>query len=478
MAENTFAQCSELTTAIVDPGVTFLPRHTFEDCLKLVTVSLPDSLTAIGESVFENCRTLARIDLPDRLAQLGPSAFNSSGLESVVIPDSLALIQGSTFRNCDSLVRVVVPGSVDTIAGYAFYDCDALTTVTLAEGVSTIGERTFQSCGRLGTIVLPASLSTIRDSAFRSCASLRWVYCAGAPSGDATSFRSSGPVVYHFPEYSTIFDTRAPWSTMATRSMDPVGQFEFALAPPAGVAVTGHPDPGGGLVTIPEMFHGLPVTAIADGAFANLSGLSGVAIPESVTSIGGSAFENCTDITAIALPRGLVSIGEFAFNGCSSLESIVLPDTVEAIGSGAFAACVALESAVFTGNAPGALPGDTFLGAGETLIASYIDGAAGFSPSPWAGVETRALEYTKPPHLLGMGSTIGVEGRVIAMPPAFGVTVGIEYSDSLSPDSWIDLGDFTPNPTFPAAPSIYIDFDPVRLGRPGGCYRAFLRDAG
>ena len=78
------------------------------------------------------------------------------------------------------------------------------------------------------------------------------------------------------------------------------------------------------------------VTAIAESAFANNSGLTSVTIPNSVTSIGNYAFRNCTGLTSVTIGNSVTSIGNYAFYDCSGLTSIDIPDSVTEIGSDAF----------------------------------------------------------------------------------------------------------------------------------------------
>lgn len=64
---------------------------------------------------------------------------------------------------------------------------------------------------------------------------------------------------------------------------------------------------------IPNVLDGYPVVAIADSAFAGLSNIKEVIIPDTVTSIGMHAFANCKSLEKFNAPRDLVSIGTDAF---------------------------------------------------------------------------------------------------------------------------------------------------------------------
>jgi hypothetical protein len=93
-------------------------------------------------------------------------------------------------------------------------------------------------------------------------------------------------------------------------------------------------------VTIPDT-----VTSIQDYAFA-VSGLTGVAIPDSVTSIGAGAFDNCTNATSVTIPDSVTSIGIFAFSG-SGVTNVVIPESVTSIADYTFYFCENLTGVTF-----------------------------------------------------------------------------------------------------------------------------------
>ena len=100
---------------------------------------------------------------------------------------------------------------------------------------------------------------------------------------------------------------------------------------------------------IPKRYKGLPVTAIADGAFEGYTAATSAMIPESIEKIGARAFRNCTEIHILMLEEGLIEIGERAFENLNSLSSLELPYSLERIGDRAFAH-TALNSVVIGAN--------------------------------------------------------------------------------------------------------------------------------
>ena len=64
--------------------------------------------------------------------------------------------------------------------------------------------------------------------------------------------------------------------------------------------------------TVPATIKGIPVVAIAEGAFKGNTELTSVKVSEGIRDIGASAFENCTSLATITLPSTITHIGEKA----------------------------------------------------------------------------------------------------------------------------------------------------------------------
>ena len=109
---------------------------------------------------------------------------------------------------------------------------------------------------------------------------------------------------------------------------------------------------------IPSEYNGIPVTAIAQAAFAACANLTSVTIPDSVTTIGSSAFSSCASLASITIPGSVTTIEIWAFSECTALESIVIPDSVTFVDSWIFLNCTSLK--------------DVTLGTGLTAIAELM----------------------------------------------------------------------------------------------------------
>ena len=114
-----------------------------------------------------------------------------------------------------------------------------------------------------------------------------------------------------------------------------------------------------------------PVTKIPGSAFAKMSFISSITIPDSVVEIEGYAFSYCsassinipdgvrtigqyafeqTDITSVVIPDGVTKIDTYVFRACTCLESVTIPSSVESIEWEAFKGCEKLDNLVIPGN--------------------------------------------------------------------------------------------------------------------------------
>lgn len=100
----------------------------------------------------------------------------------------------------------------------------------------------------------------------------------------------------------------------------------------------------GGVVSIPNMFTGMPVARIGTNALSGCPNLTSVTMPKSVTSIGDLAFDECLRLASVTIPDSVVDIGKRAFSCCPSLTSLTIPDGVTNIGKRAFSCCTSLAS--------------------------------------------------------------------------------------------------------------------------------------
>lgn len=98
------------------------------------------------------------------------------------------------------------------------------------------------------------------------------------------------------------------------------GGFNYSVS--GGEAtVTGYVRKPTGALVIPDTLGGYPVTVIGEGAFQNCTGITKVTIPKGVMEIEEYAFAN-TGLTSIAIPDSMECIEGKAFDKCNALKRV------------------------------------------------------------------------------------------------------------------------------------------------------------
>ena len=234
IGNNTFYNCSGLTSVSIPNSVTSIESNAFYNCSSLTSITIPNSVTSIGSYAFYCCSSLTSITIPNSITSIGNSAFSScssltsvyytgtldewceiyfggasanplyysdSGklyinnkllteakitsatninssafagyrnLTSITIPDTVTSIGSYAFSGCSSLTSVTIPDGVTSIGSYAF-ECSGLTSITIPDTVTSIGNYTFYNCRSLTSITIPNSVTNIGEYAFSGCSGL------------------------------------------------------------------------------------------------------------------------------------------------------------------------------------------------------------------------------------------------------------------------------------------------------------------
>ncbi len=142
------------------------------------------------------------------------------------------------------------------------------------------------------------------------------------------------------------------------------GQLDWVLDEDGTLTISGegemdkayHPSPCDGPVwnyeRVKALVIGEGITSISDSAFADLSAMTTVTLPNSLTKIGESAFINCSALTSVSIPQSVESIGYESFCRCSSLTEISIPENVSKIDSKVFTGCSELTKISVDENNP------------------------------------------------------------------------------------------------------------------------------
>lgn len=101
-------------------------------------------------------------------------------------------------------------------------------------------------------------------------------------------------------------------------------------------------------VSIPSEYNGIPVTTIAEAAFAKNGRVAILYIHSSIKEIEAGAFSGCTSLISITLPDSVERIGDGAFDGCEKLIEVINHSKLR-ISAGSKAYGGVAEKAIFVG---------------------------------------------------------------------------------------------------------------------------------
>ena len=210
----------EITSVVIESGVTSIGDCAFYVCSGLESVSLPSTLTSIGDCAFQCCFNLTDIEIPEGVTTIGDCAFmQCSSLESIVIPEGVTYLGSEAFGFCFNLVYVSLPSTLEHIESSTFNLCYSIENIEIPEGVTSIGWGAFareymtgeisDDPTSLTSISLPSTLTSISKYAFYSCGNLTDIYYAGTEEqwNEISIEEYNDPLLNATIHYSSVSDS-------------------------------------------------------------------------------------------------------------------------------------------------------------------------------------------------------------------------------------------------------------------------------
>jgi len=387
---------ANLTTVVVEEGVTELPEGFFDGCDNVENLTLPESLETLGydelpkkirESldygadgfiVYQGWVLGYRDDgasaltLPQGVKGIGTRAFAEFwDLETVVIPDTVKRIGRSAFFECTFLDEVEIPDSVETIGTGAFENCSYMQSLSVGTGVRKVADRAFARCASLQAVAFADGLESVRECAFSN----DWRMLSVSLPHSVTNIGDGA-----FTACRRVKGVAVPANVMTLADMFPAAYTNIESV----VVATGETD------IMDDMFNGCAAlvdftwsgseTNVGERAFLGCESLASVAMPDSVLRIGAEAFKGCSSLHDLTLSRSLEALPDFVFEECGALDSFIVPASVMALGE-----CVVDGSAVsaiyYLGNAPEYDP-NAYTDAAAGLVTYVVRGTRGWDGTP------------------------------------------------------------------------------------------------
>ncbi len=390
-----YHHASQITTVVVEEGVTTIGQAAFYQCSNLAELTLPSTLTSIGQHAFSYC-AISQLELPDGLLSLG--SFKSNPITELVIPDSVTSICDNAFQECMELTRVVLPAGLETCGQMVFSGCSQLSQVVMPqvpnlryfnggvfsgcaltdidwythsqigyemfssndfveleipECVTSVDGFAFSECKTLTKVTVPASVTSLGDVAFAGCTALKEVYFLGdAPMLGVEPFQRLSGITCYYPADNET------WTEEARNTYDGIVTW-VAYDPDSGEVDPDQPtEPS---EPQPDYIHSGVYNSNIHWSYNENTGLlslSGagempepddifypwddykydythVDIGEDMTHIGVRCFASSAMLSEITIPGNVQFIGTAAFS-YSSVRDVVIEEGVARIGDSAF----------------------------------------------------------------------------------------------------------------------------------------------
>ena len=349
-----------------------------------------------------------------------PAPWSGKNIRYCRLGKGITSIGASAFENCTSLEIIELEEGITSINGYAFYGCTSLKELELPKSLKSIGENAFEGCTSLQKVTAYPKLTSLKNTSFRKCSALtirgyEGSYIQEYATEKKISFESMGKWgtcgysaewylidgtltidgYYDMTDYSET--NKAPWTGLkvtkiVVENISTIGNYAFA-----------------GLSNVTEITLPNTVHEIGDYAFKNCAGLKSIEIPNSLELgiISEGMFYGCTSLETIKLPDNIREIENYAFANCKSLRSFIVPKDVTQISEGIFLNCESLSN-ITLGNEITAIESSAFAGCGLTEI-QLPSGITNIGEEAFVGNKFTEIIIPSGVSKLGVGAFSGCE---------------------------------------------------------------------
>ena len=271
-----------------------------------------------------------------------------SEAEAAAVTDLGAVfMQNETITSFDELQYFT---GLTSIGYYEFRYCSGLTSVTIPINVTSIGNCAFQYCTGLTSVTVEMETPlTIGSNSFSNRANATLYVPTGCKAAyeAADYWKEFKEIIEMAPPSPAITFANANVKAICVQNWDTDGDGELSEAEAAAVTDLGKVFMANkNFTSFDELHYFTSLTSIADSAFYNCTGMTSVAIPNTVTTIGKRAFKSCSGLTSVTIPESVTSIGYASFHNCDNLTSLTIPNSVTSVGAAAFATCNKLTSII------------------------------------------------------------------------------------------------------------------------------------
>ncbi|MCL2265925.1 MAG: leucine-rich repeat protein [Treponema sp.] len=341
----TFAAGSKLSA--IPPGL-------FNECSNLTEISIPDSVTSIGQSAFSGCKNLKVLKNAStgiNVTSIGEYAFMNTAIEKVLIHSKVTRINEGAFHGAPLTSVTFEPARISVIDNEVFpgdlitkYKAAGAGTYTRPNG-SNIWTKTGSAVS--GTAAVPADVEAQLDAAAKAKGGkLDWrtsivdfLKALDLDSSVASRKELAAELNYDGKDadgstaknnwlLKTLMGALANGGNLLSALQPSLNKLKFSdVSGGMQKEVAAANNTISGDVNIPRDYEGKLVMFIANNAFKNITGITGVSIPSSVHTVKAYAFSGCTGLINVTFGEAGAPtntyVDAYAFSGCTNLASVV-----------------------------------------------------------------------------------------------------------------------------------------------------------
>ena len=334
--ENTFWDCSNMSSIVIPQSVTSIGSYAFHGCSGLTSVTIPNSVTTIGNYAFCGCNNLTSVKVASETpVTISSSVFSNRANATLYVPvGSKTKYQSANYWKEFKEIKEIIYFADDNVKTICLANWDTNSDGELskeeAAAVTDLGDafrsNAFGSCNKLTSISIPCNVGSIGSYAFFGCTKLTKAEFSSVESICGIYFNGNYSNPLFLAKHLYINGAEVA-NLIIPSNVTSIGQYAFAGCD--------------GLATVSI---GNNVTSIGHHAFAGCDGLATVSIGNNVATIGGEAFANCINLNSVTIPNSVTSIENEAFAGCSGLSSIYFGNGLTSIGYGAWTDCTNINN--------------------------------------------------------------------------------------------------------------------------------------
>lgn len=157
--------------------------------------TIPSSVMVIENFAFHDCYLVTSVTIPYGVVSIGNGAFAMAGLTSITMPDSVITLGEGAFNQCFSMTEVTLSNNLEVIPKDAFTDCPNLTELTIPASVTTISDQAFTFYGVPYAMNNARSVSAVSDDDLELL--VKFTFCGHAPTFGADVFLNVGATAYY-----------------------------------------------------------------------------------------------------------------------------------------------------------------------------------------------------------------------------------------------------------------------------------------